>query len=147
MIGYLDAVIRPLVLILSKISGYVKTCKVKDGDEDKNNKLMFLRVDDERLLEKYKTIWTKTEDLKNIKLNALPVYYDRYIKTKIKIYGDKINTNFRGLNESKDDIKCKSFTAISIDSLLVYKSKYYLQVYLAKCAYKTVEKPLNTVLR
>ena len=30
------------------------------------------------LLEIYKTIWTKVEDLKNIKLNALPVYDDIY---------------------------------------------------------------------
>ena len=47
---------RPLVLILPKMSGYVKTFKVKDGDKDKNNKLMFFCIDDEKLLEKYKTI-------------------------------------------------------------------------------------------
>ena len=28
-------------------------------------------------LKKYKAIWTKTEDLKNTELNALPVYCDR----------------------------------------------------------------------
>ena len=33
-----DKAIRPLVLIMSKMSGYVKTFKVKDGDTDKNNK-------------------------------------------------------------------------------------------------------------
>ena len=60
----------PLVLVMPKISGYVKTFKVKDGNEDKNNKLMSFRINDEKLLEKYKDIWTKTEDLKNIKLNA-----------------------------------------------------------------------------
>ena len=47
---------RPLVLILPKMSGYVNTFKVKDGDKDKNNKLMFFCIDDEKLLEKYKTI-------------------------------------------------------------------------------------------
>ena len=40
------------------MSGYVKTFKVKDGDEDKNNKLIYFRMNDEKLLEKYKTIWT-----------------------------------------------------------------------------------------
>ena len=54
MIGYLDNFIRPLVLIMPKMSGYVKTFKVKDGDKDKNNKLMSFRIDDEKLLEKYK---------------------------------------------------------------------------------------------
>ena len=49
---------------MSKISGYVQTFKVKDGDKDKNNKLMSSYIDDEKLLEKYKTILTKIEDLK-----------------------------------------------------------------------------------
>ena len=66
------------------MSGNVKTFKVKDGDKDKNNKFMSLSMIDEKILEKYKAIWTKTEGLKNIELNVLPVYDDRYIKTKIK---------------------------------------------------------------
>ena len=43
---------------------------------------MSFRIDDEKLLEKCKTIWIKIEDFKNIELNALPVYDDSYIKTK-----------------------------------------------------------------
>ena len=35
MIGYLDKVIRPLVLIMPKMCGYVKTFKVRDEDKDK----------------------------------------------------------------------------------------------------------------
>ena len=66
MIGYSDKTIRPLVLLMPKMSGYVKTFKVKEG----NNKLMSFRIDDEKLLEKYKAIRIKIEDLKNIKLNA-----------------------------------------------------------------------------
>ena len=40
--------------------------------------------DDEKLSEKYKTIWSKVEDLKKAELNALPVYDDKYIKTKTR---------------------------------------------------------------
>ena len=47
------------------MNGYVKTFKVKDGDKDKNNKLMSFCVDDEKLLKKCKAIWTKIY-LKNI---------------------------------------------------------------------------------
>ena len=133
LIRYLNETIRPLVLIMPKMSGYVKSFKVKEG----NNKLMSFRIDDEKLLEKYKAIWTKIEDLKNIKLNALPVYDDKYIKAKIRTFGDKVYTNFRGLDVPEDDKECESFTVISIDSLLVYDKKYYLQVYLDNCAYKT----------
>ena len=61
------------------MSGYIKTFKVKDRDKDKNNKLMFFGIDDEKLLEKKKAIWTKIEDLKNIELNVLPVYDNRYV--------------------------------------------------------------------
>ena len=57
--GYSDNVIRTLVLILPKMSGYVKTFKVKDGDKAKNSKLMSFRIN--------KIIWTKAEDLKNKK--------------------------------------------------------------------------------
>ena len=49
---------------------------------------MSFRIDGEKLLERYKAIWTKTEDQKNIELNTLPACDDRYIKTKIRIYGD-----------------------------------------------------------
>ena len=64
------------------MSGHVKTFKVKQIDEDKNNIFMTFRTEDEKLLEKYKTIWTKIEELKYIDLYVLPVYYDRYIKPK-----------------------------------------------------------------
>ena len=73
-----DKAIRPLVLIIPKMSGYVKTFKV----EDKINKLMSFVIDDEKILEKYKAIETKIEDLKNIEFDALPVYDNRYIKPK-----------------------------------------------------------------
>ena len=62
-ITYLHKDIRPLVLIMPKMSGYVKTFKV----EDKFNILMSFRIDDEKLFKKkYKAIWIKIEDLKNI---------------------------------------------------------------------------------
>ena len=41
-------------------------------------------IDDEKLLEKCKAIWTKIEDTKNNELNALSVYANRYMKTKIR---------------------------------------------------------------
>ena len=111
-------------MILPKITGYVKTFKDKDGDKDKNNKLMSSRTDDDKLLEKYKTIWNKIENLQNIELNALPVYDDRYIKTKIRTYAIKF---ILILNVPEDGVECESCTIISIDCLLVYKNKYYLQ--------------------
>ena len=88
----------------------------------------------------------KNLNLKNIELNALTVYDDRYIKTKIRTYGDKVYTNVHGLTVSGEDAEGESFTVISIDSLLVYQSKYYLQVHLDTCAYKTAKKQTTDYL-
>ena len=68
--------------MMPKMTGYVKALKVKEGDKDKNNKLMSFRIDDEKLSEKYEAIWTKIDDLENFNLNTLPVYDDRDTKTK-----------------------------------------------------------------
>ena len=48
MIGYLDKAKRSLVLIMPKMSKYIKTLKVEDGDKDKINKLMSFRIDDKK---------------------------------------------------------------------------------------------------
>ena len=45
-----------------------------------------------------------------------------------------------------DNIECELFTAISIDSVLVYNKKYYLEEYLDKCGYKVVNKQMTNYL-
>ena len=84
--------------------------------------------------------------MKNIELNALPVHDDRYINTKIGPYSDKVYTTFRGLNVPGDDIECRSFTVISIYSLLIYRNKSFLQVYLDNCTYKIANKQVTEYL-
>ena len=51
----------------------------------------------------------------NIELDSTPVYgdNDKYMKTKIKSYGDKINTNF----QSKKAPKEKASYNINIDNV------------------------------
>ena len=90
LIGYLDKVMRPLDLVFLKTNWYIKTIKFKDGDKDKNKKFTSLRIDDRKLLEKYKTISIKVEDFKNIELNTFSVYDDRYKENKLRTYGDKV---------------------------------------------------------
>ena len=50
---------------------------------------------------------------------------------------------FFGLNVPEDSVEYKSYTIISVDSLLIYKNKYYLQVYLNNCAYKIIDKQMR----
>ena len=125
--GYLGKVIRPIYLILPKMSWYV------------DNKLMTFHIDKEKLLKSYKTIWTNIEDLQNIDLDALPVCDDRYIRTNIRAYGNKVYLNFHDSNLPEENIECESFTVISIDSLLVSK-KYNPQEYLHNWASEAVDK-------
>ena len=47
---------------------------------------------------------------------------------------------------SEYGIECESFTFISIDYLLIYEKKYYLQVYLDNCAYKIANKQMEDYL-
>ena len=54
--GYLDGDIRPLVLIMSRMSGCIITFK--------NNRLIFSRLDNDKLLDKYETTQTLSDDLK-----------------------------------------------------------------------------------
>ena len=71
---------------------------------------------DEKLLEKYKIIWIKIADSKNVEVNALSVYDHMYIKTKIVTFSDNICTNFRSLNLPENDIECEFFIVIFTDS-------------------------------
>ena len=61
-----------------------------------NNKTISFKVNDNRPLKKYTKIWEKVSILMKIKFDSEPVYgdNDKYIKAKIKSYGDKVNTNF-----------------------------------------------------
>ena len=68
------------------------------------------------------------------------------MKSKIRTYGDKIYTNVRGVNVTEDDIEWESFTIISINSILAYDKKYYIQAYLNNCVYKIVNKQMTDYL-
>ena len=63
-----------------------------------SNQTMSFKVIDKNLLKKYTKIWNKINSLMNTEFDGEPVYgnNDKYIKTKINSYGDKVNTNFQG---------------------------------------------------
>ena len=96
-----DDVIRPLRIKFLQMIGYVKHFD--------SNKTMSFKAIDNKLLKKYTQIWKKVRNLLNIKFDSEPVYGDngKYIKAKIKIYGDKVNTNFQGKNIPKENTSCK----------------------------------------
>ena len=74
-----------------------------------SNKTMAFKVGDNKLLKKYNKIWDRVSNLINIKFDNEPVYCynDKYIKTKIKLYGNKVNTNFQGKKLPKEHASYK----------------------------------------
>ena len=66
---------------------------------------MSLRVDDSKLFKRYCKIWRTISRLLGIKFDSEPVYGDTnsYIKTKVNMYGNKVNTNFQGKEVPKGD--------------------------------------------
>ena len=79
IIGYNDNIIRPLRILLPKMIGYIKYF-----EDDK--KTMSSVVDDAELFIKYTEIWDKIRDLINKKFDSEPVYNNKYINTKVKLY-------------------------------------------------------------
>ena len=65
-------------------------------------------------------IWEKVGNLLNIEFDSEPVYgdVDKYIKTKIKTYGDKVNTNFQVQKVPKENTSYKCISLIYPQTLL-----------------------------
>ena len=86
-----------------------------------SNKAMSFKVINNKLLKKYNKIGGNINKSMNIKFGSEPVYgdNDKYIKTKIKSYGDKINTNFQGNKIRNENASFKCL----IDVRLCYQRK------------------------
>ena len=128
-IGYNDGdVIRPLCILLPQMIGYVKHFN--------SNKTTSFKISDNKLLKKYNKIWERAGNLLNIEFDSEPVYgdVDKYIKTKIKIYGDRVNTNFQGKKVPTENASYKCISLIMLYSVIRVNKKYYPQT-LEECKY------------
>ena len=129
-IGYNDDnVIRPLCIKVPQMIGYVKNFD--------SNKTMSCKVDNNKLLKKYNKILEKISNLMNIEFDSEPVYggNDKYIKAKIKMYEDRVNTNFQGKKVPKGNALYKCLSLIVLDSVIRINKKYYPQTFLEECKY------------
>ena len=68
----------------------------------------------------------------NIEFFNKPVYgdNDKYIKTKIIMYEDRVNTNFQGKNVPKEYASYKYLSLIMLDFVIRVNKKYYPQTLL-----------------
>ena len=130
-IGYIDEddVIRPLLLQLPQMIAYLK--------EFYDSMTMALRADDSKLFKKDCKIWRTISGFLGIELDSELVYgdTDSYIKTKVKMYDNRVNNNFQGKEAPKKDSLYKCLSLIMLDSVVKVGKKYYTQVFLEECQY------------
>ena len=69
------------------MSGYIKCF-------DDGGKNVFFKIEDESVYLKYTETWNKIKKSLNTRFPSQPIYDDKYIKTKVKTFGDMINTAF-----------------------------------------------------
>ena len=74
----------------------------------------------------------------NIEFDSEPVYRDndKYMKAKIKSYGDKVNTNFQGKKIPKENASYKCLSLIITDPVIRVNKKYYPQILLEEWKYE-----------
>ena len=90
----------------------------------------------------------KFNELMNTKFHSEPVYgdNDKSIKTKIKLYGDKVNTNFQGKNIRKENESYKCLLLIMSDYVTKANKKHYPQTLLEECKYEIKRTKWRTLL-
>ena len=103
---------------------------------DENNKYMNLLVNDKKIFKKYFDVWNKMKSLIRKEFDSKPMYNDKYIKTKIEIYIDKVYSNFRHNKITKGNEYCTCLSVVLLDSIFVNSNKeYYPQIFLEECKY------------
>ena len=63
-------------------------------------------------------IWNKISNLLKKGFDSEPMYNNKYIKTKRKIYNSGININFHGNKMPEDNKFCTCLSVILLDSIV-----------------------------
>ena len=81
------------------------------------------------MLEKHNEIWDKVSKVMKKGFDSEHVYNDKYLKTKIKSYGEKINTNFHDDKVPKEGFQYICLLVTLIDSVFRASKNYCPQVF------------------
>ena len=99
-------------------------------------------IKDDELLEKHNEICENVSKIIKKEFDSKPLYHEKYLKTKIKPYKGKINTNFHNNKVPKEDSKCICLSVILINSVFRTGNNYYPQMFLEECKYFVKEKKM-----
>ena len=100
------------------------------------------------MLKKYSHIWKRVEKLLKIEFDSKPVYDDddKYIKTKLKIYGANVNTNFQDKKMEKEKAPCNYLSIIMLNSVTKAKKKDYHQMLLEECKCEQIKIKIENLI-
>ena len=111
------------------MSGYIKYF-------ENGGKNMSFMVKNDDVWDRYNEIWDKIKNKLNNKFHSMPVYDERYMKTKVTEFDCVIKTNFLGNRIPKENKHYTCIACITIDSVMRVEKKNYQQVYLEECKYR-----------
>ena len=104
---------------------------------DTSNTLkMSLLIKGDNVLDKYNEIWDVIKKKLKLRFHSLPVYDEKYLKTKVIEYDGVIKTNFSGNDVPKKNMHYNCITCITIDSVMKMEKRNFPQGYLEECKYK-----------
>ena len=108
---------------------------------------MSFRVNDKIMLKKYNKIWDTIADLLDVQFACYPVYGDneKYIKTKRRMYEDRVITNFQGKKTPKEGSSYNCIALVLID-FVIRMNKRYPQVYLCECKYQERKNKIENMI-
>ena len=113
-----------------------------------SNKTMSFKVNDEELFRKYTEILEKISSSIGKKFDCEPVYghNEKYIKTKINSYGDKVITNFQGKKVPKEETSYKCVSLIMLDSFTRLNKYDCPQTLLKECKYEIKSNKMENLI-
>ena len=99
-------------------------------------------------MKRYSEIWEKTNNLTDNEFDSEPLYghKDKYLKTKLKWKGDKVNTNFQGRKIPKENAWYKCLSLIMLDSAITVNKTYYPQTLLEECIYNIKKNKMENLI-
>ena len=94
------------------MSGYIKYF-------ENGGKNMSFLIKNDRVVDKYNTIWDKIKKTLNIKFHSMPVYDEKYIKAKVREFNGVIET-------TKESIHYTCIACITIDSVMRIEKRKFI---------------------
>ena len=107
-------IVKPLCIILLQMSGYIKY--LYNGGKN----MSFITKND-KCMDKYNEIWDKIKERLNIKFYSMPVYNEKYIKSKVREFNGVIKTNFLSVEIKNENVYYSCTASITIDSVMRMK--------------------------